>query len=59
MKLLEPGDAAYINADQVHATFNNGDESAFVVAILGPCVGDEGYEVVDVADQAPWNSLRS
>ena len=56
--LLNPGDAAYINADEVHATFNDGDEPVYVIAILGPCVGDMGYELVDVANEAPWNSLR-
>lgn len=58
MRLLNPGDAVYIDADQVHATFNEGSESAFVLAILGPCVGEAGYEVVEVADQAPWKDLR-
>ena len=59
MRMLKPGDAAFIQADEVHATFNLGDEPAYVLAILGPCVGEIGYEVVEVADQAPWNSLRS
>lgn len=57
-RMLNPGDAIYVDADVVHATFNMGDEPAFVLAILGPCVGEEGYEVVDVAGEAPWNSLR-
>ena len=59
MRMLKPGDAAFIQADEVHATFNLGDETAHVLAILGPCVGEIGYEVVEVADQAPWNNLRS
>lgn len=59
MRMLNPGDAAFIKADEVHATFNLGDEPAYVLAILGPCVGETGYEVVEVADQAPWNSLSS
>jgi hypothetical protein len=29
-----------------------------VVAILGPCVGPIGYELVDVAGEAPWKGLR-
>ncbi|MEM7332244.1 MAG: cupin domain-containing protein [Chloroflexota bacterium] len=58
-RMLKPGDAIYVDADVVHATFNNSDESAFVLAILGPCVGEEGYEVVEVGDQAPWNTMRS
>ena len=50
---LNPDDAACINADEVQATFNEGGESAFGNAILGPCVGDTGYELVDVAHEAP------
>ncbi|UCD41229.1 MAG: cupin domain-containing protein, partial [Chloroflexota bacterium] len=59
MRMLKPGDAVFIQADEVHASFNMGDENAYALAILGPCVGEIGYEVVEVADQAPWNSLRS
>ncbi|MEM8859913.1 MAG: cupin domain-containing protein [Chloroflexota bacterium] len=58
MRMLNPGDAVFIDADMVHASFNNGDEPAYLIAILGPCVGEIGYGVVEVADQAPWNSLR-
>jgi quercetin dioxygenase-like cupin family protein len=43
-RILGPGDSAFIPAD--------------VVAILGPCVGPVGYQLVDVADDAPWNTLR-
>ena len=32
----------------VHASFNVGEGEAKVVAILGPCVGDIGYEVVEM-----------
>jgi quercetin dioxygenase-like cupin family protein len=59
MRMLKPGDSVFIQADEVHASFNMGDENAYALAILGPCVGEIGYEVVEVADQAPWNSLRS
>ena len=31
---------------------------AKIVAILGPCVGPIGYELVDVAGEAPWKDLR-
>ncbi len=57
-RLLGPGDSVFIGADVVHASFNVGQEVARLLAILGPCVGDEGYELIDVADQAPWNSIR-
>ena len=59
MQMLKPGDAVFIPADEVHASFNIGDDNAYALAILGPCVGEIGYEVVEVAVQAPWNSLRS
>ena len=55
---LSAGDAVAIDAGTVHATFNDGDEPATILAILSPCVGDTGYEVVELADQEPWRSLR-
>ncbi len=58
MKILAPGDSVFIEADVVHASFNKGDREARLLAILGPCVGDGGYELVDVAAEAPWNELR-
>ncbi|MDJ0828093.1 MAG: cupin domain-containing protein [Rhodobacter sp.] len=57
-RILGPGDSVFIGADVVHASFNVGEVDAQLLAILGPCVGDQGYELVDVADQAPWNGLR-
>jgi quercetin dioxygenase-like cupin family protein len=58
-QILGPGDSAFIPADVVHASFNVGDKPAKIVAILGPCVGPIGYELVDVAGEAPWKTLRS
>jgi copper oxidase (laccase) domain-containing protein len=43
----------------VHASFNVSEKPVKVLAILGPCIGEEGYELDDVSDQAPWNDLRS
>ena len=57
-QILGPGDAAFIPADKVHASFNVGDSNAKVLAILGPAVGETGYEVVEVGDQSPWSTLR-
>lgn len=57
-RILGPGDSAFIPADMVHASFNVGDTDARIVAILGPCVGEIGYELVDVAGEAPWKGLR-
>jgi len=58
MRDLRPGDSVFIPADMVHASFNASGAEAKLLAILGPCVGDGGYELVDVADEAPWNSIR-
>ena len=57
-RILGPGDSAFIPAGVVHASFNVASQPAKIVAILGPCVGPTGYEVVDVANDAPWKTLR-
>jgi len=57
-RILGAGDSAFIPGDVVHASFNVGDTPAKIVAILGPCVGPIGYELVDVANHAPWKMLR-
>jgi quercetin dioxygenase-like cupin family protein len=55
---LGVGDAAVIEAGVVHATFNDGDVPARILAVLSPCVGESGYGVVDVSGEEPWSSLR-
>ena len=57
-RILGPGDSAFLPADTVHASFNVGQSDANIVAILGPCVGATGYEVVDVTGEEPWKGLR-
>lgn len=57
-KILGAGDSVFIPAGVVHASFNDFRDDAKVLAILGPCVGEAGYECVDVFTQAPWNTLR-
>ena len=57
-RILRPGDSAFIAADVVHASFNTGSRIARLLAILGPCIGPEGYELVDVANQEPWQSFK-
>jgi quercetin dioxygenase-like cupin family protein len=57
-QMRRSGDSAFIGAGVVHASFNVSDQNAKLLAILGPCVGSEGYELVDVAGQEPWVSLR-
>jgi quercetin dioxygenase-like cupin family protein len=51
---LVPGDSAFIEKDEVHASFNRTDGDARFLAVLGPCIGDEGYETVEL--EGPANS---
>lgn len=57
-RILGPGDSAFVPADVVHASFNIGTEDASLLAVLGPCVGSIGYELVDMSDTVPWKDLR-
>ncbi len=57
-RVLSAGDSVVIPASAVHATFNDGDTAAKIIAILSPAVGDDGYGVEDVAGDEPWASLR-
>jgi quercetin dioxygenase-like cupin family protein len=57
-QILGPGDGLFIEANTVHASFNVSERSARLLAILGPSIGEQGYETVDVSAQAPWSGLR-
>jgi quercetin dioxygenase-like cupin family protein len=57
-QVLSNGDSAFIAPNVVHASFNVSDKPAKLLAILGPCMGNGGYELVEVFDQEPWKSLR-
>ncbi len=57
-RLLGPGDAVVIGESVVHASFNDGDSPAKIIAILSPAVGEDGYGVKDVSSDEPWASLR-
>lgn len=56
---LRAGDAVYLPAGVVHASFNVSSRNAKLVAILGPCLDvPNGYQVVEVAGESPWKTLR-
>jgi len=55
---LGPGDIAHIPKDVVHGTYNAGDETLVILAILSPALF-EGPALVDVSGDAPWSTLRS
>ena len=55
---LEPGDSVYLGAGVVHASYNDGGETAHLQVVIGPALGPGGYELVDVSGEEPWASLR-
>ena len=55
---LGPGDSVYIDKDVVHGSFNDFGETAELQVILAPAIGEGSYELVDVAGEEPWASLR-
>lgn len=57
--ILKTGDSTFIPANVIHASFNTSEKPVRVLAILGPAVGEDGYEVVEVADRSPWNTIRN
>lgn len=57
---LGPEDSVFIEADVVHASFNEGDETADLQVIIAPSLGEgSGYGLVDVSGEEPWASVRS
>jgi quercetin dioxygenase-like cupin family protein len=57
-RVLSAGDSVVIPESAVHATFNDSETPARILAILSPAVGDDGYGVEDVSGEAPWAGLR-
>ncbi len=57
-RILNVGDAAFIPAGMVHASFNVGDGDVKMLAIFGPSVGD-GFETIEMSSEAPWKALRA
>jgi quercetin dioxygenase-like cupin family protein len=57
---LGPGDSVYLDEGVVHASFNDGNETAHLQVVIGPSLGGEtGYGLEDVSGEEPWASLRS
>jgi len=58
-RTMRAGDSVFIPPDTIHASFNTSQGNAKLLAILGPAIGgDTGYQLQEVADRAPWNTLR-
>ena len=58
MRVLGPGDSAFVGRDVVHASFNVADGPSRILVIVGPCVPPDGYVAVEVAGAEPWRGLR-
>jgi quercetin dioxygenase-like cupin family protein len=55
---LALGDSIYIDEGVIHASYNDGDETAHLQVVIAPSIGDEGYGLVDVSAEEPWASMR-
>ena len=55
---LATGDSVYIDEGVVHASYNDGADTAQLQVVIGPALGAEGYGLVDVAGEEPWASAR-
>jgi quercetin dioxygenase-like cupin family protein len=56
---LGVGDSVYLDEGVVHASFNEGGETAHLQVVIGPSLGGEsGYGLEDVSGEEPWASLR-
>ena len=57
MQILKPGQIAHIPKDVVHGSYNAGEDTLEILAILSPAK-IEGPPLVDVSEEEPWKSLR-
>jgi quercetin dioxygenase-like cupin family protein len=57
-QILNVGDSAFVPKNTVHASFNIFEEPATLQVVLAPAIGESGYELVDVASEEPWKSIR-
>ena len=54
---LGAGDSVYLDEGVIHASFNDGDETAHLQVVIGPSLGGEtGYGLEDVSAEEPWAS---
>jgi quercetin dioxygenase-like cupin family protein len=58
---LGAGDSVFLDEGVVHASFNDGSETAHLQVVIGPSLASEptGYGLEDVSAEEPWASARS
>ena len=55
---MTTGDSVFVPEGQVHASFNDGEQTAYLQVVISPSLGGAtGYGLEDVTDQEPWASL--
>jgi quercetin dioxygenase-like cupin family protein len=57
-RTLRAGDSAHIPKGVVHGSWNAGEDTLVLLAILSPATFD-GPALVDVSSEQPWASLRA
>ena len=56
---LAAGDSVFIEEGVVHASYNDGGETAHLQVVIAPSLGEgSGYGLEDVSGEEPWKSLR-
>ena len=57
---LAAGDSVYLDEGVIHASFNEGTETAHLQVVIGPSLASEatGYGLEDVSGEEPWASIR-
>ena len=56
---LGAGDSVYLDEGVIHASFNDGSETAHLQVVISPSLGEgSGYGLEDVSGEDPWASLR-
>ena len=58
MQILKAGESVYINAGVAHAPFASGDQPVKYLSIHSPCLEGVGFEIVDIAGEEPWKTMR-
>jgi quercetin dioxygenase-like cupin family protein len=58
---LGAGDSVFLDEGVIHASFNDGAETAHLQVVIGPSLSSEptGYGLEDVSGEEPWASIRS
>jgi quercetin dioxygenase-like cupin family protein len=57
--MLRALDSVFIEEGVVHASYNDGRETAHLQVVIAPSLGEgSGYGLDDVSGEEPWASLR-